>query len=242
MTSHTLLRKYMSDPLPYKIHRHLLQHRGAADREIVSSVTSHKEYPRMPRITLPRCELKMPLEDALSRRTSGREKKSDAAITVDELGGLLQHALAERADGKRNYPSGGALFPIETYVLAQNIKGVQEGIYHYHPKTHALEHLWSVKEHDKIFVSQSAWAESAPAIIILTSLWQRNYEKYGDFGYLLGILEAGHIAQNLLLVATALNLSSCPIAGFRGHELEQILDLDEREQPVYTVVISDKLT
>jgi SagB-type dehydrogenase family enzyme len=81
-------------------------------------------------------------------------------------------------------------------------------------------------------------ASSAPAIIFLTACWKRNYKKYGDFGYMLGMLEAGHMGQNILLAVTALDLNACPLRGFVDETVSRILDIDAAiEQPVYAIAL-----
>ena len=76
-------------------------------------------------------------------------------------------------------------------------------------------------------------------LIVLTGVWGRSSAKYGDFAYLLALLEAGHMSQNILLVATALNLQTRPMMGFDDDIIPQLLDLDpEEEQPVLSIMLS----
>ena len=63
--------------------------------------------------------------------------------------------------------------------------------------------------------------------------------KYGDFAYTHALLEAGHMSENILLVATALDLLCRPMAGFNDELIPKLLDLDpEEEQPILTIMIS----
>jgi SagB-type dehydrogenase family enzyme len=41
----------------------------------------------------------------------------------------------------RATPSAGGLFPIETYLVINNVENIATGIYHYKVKEHALEKL-----------------------------------------------------------------------------------------------------
>lgn len=239
----------MRKPLAYNIHRHLLQARGKSENNFVEGAASSKEYPRMSRIVLPRNDIKMSLSDALNKRYSCRDFDS-APLTKEIVGALLGNAIgipaassAHQAGAKassRPYPSGGALYPIETYVIAQHVEHIPRGAYHYHAPSHALENLWEVPSPLNIFLAQAEWANNAHVIILLTGVWERNYAKYNDFGYLLGVLEAGHMAQNVLLAASALHISACPLGGFNDGAVSDILDLDEKEQPVYAIAIGTK--
>src|SRR5579871_5089869 len=85
---------------------------------------AHKEYPRMPRIQLPEPEMvPMTLQEALQKRRSASSGNPEAPVSLREIGTLLGSALGVRANSEknqvsRNYPSGGALYPIETYLIS----------------------------------------------------------------------------------------------------------------------------
>ena len=74
--------------------------------------------------------------------------------------------------------------------------------------------------------------------LIFTAVWERTASKYGDFSYILSLLEAGHMAQNILLIATALGVCARPIGGFNDAAVKETLDIDNwEEQTVYTVAL-----
>ena len=231
-------------PFSFNIHKHLRDalrsfFKDIKDKgETVASPGAVKEYPRMPRVALPaEPKLSENLEETLKKRRSSRGFSGEMALT--ELGALLRNALGNRKR-TRPYPSGGGLYPIETYVLVRKVKKLEQGVYHFRPDLNVLEYLWKLPSEAKFFTKPNwlAWADDTAATIIFTGLWNRNYEKYRDFGYYLGMLEAGHMAQNVLLAAATLNLEACPIAGFDDPTIVSLLDIDEKiEQPVYTVAL-----
>ncbi len=204
----------------------------------------HKEYPRMPRIILPApTELTSTLPAALAARKS--YQRGGAATAFDErtLGTLFGLSLGMRDKSSRHYPSGGSLYPIETYLLGLTTDGRAPGAYHYHPRAHALEHLWDLdprfSTHD---ITTTPGVPVGSALIVFTALWSRSSAKYGHLSYLHGALEAGHMAQNVLLTATALSLLSRPLAGFDDEKVATMLDLDQRvEQPVYAILVSTRV-
>lgn len=206
---------------------------------------THKEYPRMPRIQLPKPEpLVMPLHEALHTRTSFSVSATERSLSLTELGTLLGNALGMKDETLRHYPSGGALYPIETYILGNVAEGYPSGVFHYHPKAHALEFLWKTPTSFAMSnILRSPDIALAPQLIVFTSVWNRSGAKYGDHAYSHGLLEAGHMAENVLLVATALGMSTRPIAGYDDKVLAKLLDLDERiEQSVYAIALCPSVT
>ncbi|OGG80301.1 hypothetical protein A3A39_03465 [Candidatus Kaiserbacteria bacterium RIFCSPLOWO2_01_FULL_54_13] len=205
----------------------------------------HKEYMRMPRIKLPEPEpLSDTLDAVIGKRASCRVGSFQETFSIGELGTLLGHALRVRDDGRRNYPSGGALFPIETYLVGNVLEGYAPGVFHYHPTAHALEFLWELPpdfDMENVLRSPNPRAPFSSALIVFTSVWDRASAKYGDFSYIIGLLEAGHMSQNVLLVSASLDLCTCPMAGFNDELLTNLLDIDEGyEQPVHTITLCRK--
>lgn len=219
--------------------------RGAFMRSDLVQRGTHKEYPRMPRIVLPKAEpVAMPLHEALHTRKSFSVSATERSLSLTELGTLLGNALGMRDETLRHYPSGGALYPIETYILGNVAVGYPSGVFHYHPKAHALEFLWETPTSFAMSnILRSPDIALAPQLIVFTSVWNRSGAKYGDHAYSHGLLEAGHMAENVLLVATALGMSTRPIAGYDDAALAKLLDLDERiEQSVYSIALCPAVT
>jgi SagB-type dehydrogenase family enzyme len=51
------------------------------------------------------------------------------------------------------------------------------------------------------------------------------------------LMEAGHVAQNICLQATALDLGSVVIGAFSDKEAADILKLDPEEAPLYIIAV-----
>ena len=214
--------------------------RGALVRPGEARTGVHKEYPRMPRIALPApAALTLTLGEALRQRTSCSECSSDRAFSPNELGTLLGSALGMRDAVRRHYPSGGALYPIETYLIGNVLIDRPSGIFHYHPKAHALEFLWETPATFSMTdILRAPYLPPAPSLVVFTSVWSRSSIKYGDFAYSHGLIETGHMAENILLAATALRIGARPVSGCDDRTIIELLDLDEQiEQPVYSVLL-----
>jgi nitroreductase len=106
----------------------------------------YKEYPHKPKVDLGPFEPReaMPLQQALKGRRSIRNFQQEP-ITRDQLSYLLWASTGiQRVEAGyefRTAPSAGALYPIETYLLVNNISGLEMGLYHYSIRTHQLEQL-----------------------------------------------------------------------------------------------------
>lgn len=195
---------------------------------------------------MPQVALKEPTTLDISLATAMQKRRSfpiDGGarlkdLTIDDISNLFGIALRAREDGTRPYPSGGTFYPIETYFIGALEDTASARVYHYDPETHALADLWPIQEDVEIKDIFPGAASVAPAYIILTGMWGRNGTKYGDFGYYLGMLEAGHMAQNILLAGTALNMSTRPMGGFDDTTISHFLDIDENiEQLVYMMML-----
>lgn len=186
-----------------------------------------------------------------STRSFGREPMSSL-----ELSDLLWASTGITGGDSfmflRSAPSAGALFPIETYVVAHRVEGIEPGVYHYRlvgvdaggratsAGGHALEQLVArdVKRRCAACALDQDMAAEAAVVFVWTAVVARSTWKYRQRAYRYIYLDAGHIAQNLLLAAVALGLSACPIAAFYDDEVEELLGLDgENEPPLYMVVV-----
>lgn len=134
---------------------------------------------------------------------------------------------------ERPVPSGGALYPLELYVLAQNIAALTGGVWHYVPLGHRLElvHPYPLPRlfTAEMFLGQSYLADCA-AIVMITSIAERSMWKYEDRGYRYILLEAGHVAQNLNLCATAMGLGCLNLGGFFDRDILGLIGAEPDDQ------------
>lgn len=197
-------------------------------------VGTHKRYTRMTRIALPEPQASdATLAAALKARTSTSDLRV-MAHSWDMFGSLLGLAARSHRDSfKRPYPSESSLYPIEIYIISTALDRNPPSVMHYAPDGHALEILWPLPNTVAIGDLFRNEADTpATGLIILTSVWRRSSDKYGDFSYILALLEAGHVSQNLLLTLTALAIPSCPLSGFNDERISHLLDLNPDEEQV----------
>lgn len=195
--------------------------------------TYYKSYPRTLKVELEDNPPPADFFDVAKKRRSERNF-GRAPITKTELSLLLKYScgiIGRLDDGRfrRTQPSGGARFPIEIYTIVfRTGKDLKAGLYHYNVKDHQLDVLWDREFNDadvaRLFTY--SWVKNASAAMVMTSVFWRNQDKYGERGYRQILLEAGHIGQNIYLVSGALGLKCCALAGTRDEELEKLIDVD----------------
>lgn len=210
---------------------------------------SCKKFKDMPNFPLRNVAQKESLEilDTIKRRRSTREF-SGACLNLTELSTLLYSCMTESKKDSlgitlRNTPSAGALYPLEVYItLPSSIDShLPKGILHYNPKGHYLTLLNIDPQINvvKRFISQpEIQIHKSATIFYITGLLNRSLWKYGDRAYRYMLIEAGHLAQNMLLLATSMKLGCCPIGGFIDNEVNDYLGLDGvNEVTLYIIVI-----
>lgn len=203
----------------------------------------HKEYPRFPTIPLINVDCRYTeFQQLLNLRESYRDF-SDESINYEEISRILLSCRIvdnDRNPERRTYPSGGARFPVELYLLTNNVEGLKKGVYHYSMKNKKLELLveqdWSSFKED----IASPYIDNPGASIIFTAVIPRSEVKYGLRSYPYSLIEAGHMGQNIQLTATELDIGSCPVSGFVDDTIINLLDLSENEIPVYSISLGKK--
>jgi SagB-type dehydrogenase family enzyme len=204
---------------------------------------AYKSYPEAERFALPYAEpLQASLEATIRARRSVRDF-SERAVSLSALAKLLElgcGVMEIDAIPRRAAPSGGGLYPVESYVLSFAVEGLECALWHYHPLTHALERLRAVSGPAVLqpFMPPGLLGAPPPLVLVQSLVFARTQTKYLERGYRFGLLESGHIAQNLLLGAVALGLAAAPIGGFWDDPFNELLGLDpEREAVVYSVLV-----
>jgi SagB-type dehydrogenase family enzyme len=129
-------------------------------------------------------------------------------------------------------PSGGARNPFEAFVIVRAVAGLEPGAYHYDGVAHALGRLPVAPPADLADVlGGQEWFSAAGAVVLLVAYFERCTWKYPHpTGFRVVLLEAGHIAQNLLLAATAHRLAAAPTCAINDRTVEALLGLDRIKQ------------
>lgn len=182
----------------------------------------------------PRSRSDTSVEDALYRRRSTREYR-EGPVSLAELSQLLWAAQGiTDLRGHRTSPSAGALYPLELYVLAGDVKDLSPGIYSYKPHRHELVRV--ERGDRRIDLCNASLGQSsvrnAAAVIVFSAVYDRTTVKYGERGIRYVHMEAGHAAQNVYLQAVSLNLGTVVIGAFNDDAVKKIMKMTDREKPL----------
>lgn len=203
----------------------------------------YKAYPRFDQVLLPSPSTrKFNLYKSLVDRESFRDF-SARKVSLEDLSDLLYYSIGMKrifkndSSENRMYPSAGGRYPLEVYIFALNIKNIDEGVYHYHFKTHSLECVLPGNMYDQIKEEfQPQWVKDSGFLVVMTSIFDRSEMKYKDRAYRHIFTEYGHIGQNFYLIGESLNLGVCSIGGFSDVGLNRILDIDGISESVIGVI------
>ncbi len=207
-----------------------------------------KQYRTAPRVALqPEAPGDNVLSLALRERRSARELASP--LSLEDLSTLLVECFEPTSimsseeygvdQPLRPWPSAGGLYPLDVYVVAVNVDGLEPGLYHHNVLTSELEQLAARPPQEILadgFFYQDFIVESG-AVLLLTAVFDRTITKYGERGYRLVLLDAGHAAQNVLLDAERLGLPAVAVGGFCDDSLAADVGLDGVDEAVVHTVI-----
>jgi SagB-type dehydrogenase family enzyme len=198
-----------------------------------SAARAVKRHGQLPTVALPPGDLPpTAFRDLVAARASERDF-GEGSLRLSHVSTLLETAYGVthhdpgRVQPMRAVPSGGALYPLELYVVALRVARLRTGLYHFDPLRRTLELLRATEARE--VAPLTAYPElvvPSAAILVVTAMFWRTRFKYGLRGYRFALLEAGHVGQSLLLAATALGLAALPVGGFFDRRVDAFLGID----------------
>jgi hypothetical protein len=129
----------------------------------------------------------------------------DEGINLNQASAILwaaQGAISKWGD--RTAPSYRSAFPIEVYTLIRKVDGAKPGVYRYVTDIHGLEPVTATVSGNLHFINEPGSLEKAPMVLVLTT--QSNQPN--------ALIEAGQIAENILLTANNMDLGSTMLQTF----------------------------
>ena len=144
----------------------------------------------------------------------------------------------------RTVPSAGGLYPIEVYMVINNVEGIEQGIYHYNIPKHSLELLKEGDFRTDIMNGclDQKMAYNSAVDFVWTAIIERSKWKYLQRCYRYIYLDAGHIGQSFYLIADALGLGACTIGAIYDDEINSLLEIDGvNETAIYVGVVGKRV-
>jgi len=184
-------------------------------------------------LAIPPVDLRTAIEHRHSVRSYARK-----ALALDELAFLLWCTQGVKSvhgtQGTfRTVPSAGARHAFETYLLVNDVEGLEPGLYRYLALSHRLSR---VKPDPALHIEiahacfDQDFIMRCGVVFLWTAVPYRMTWRYGERGYRDLHLDAGHVCQNLYLAAESVGCGVCAIAAFDDDALARILDIDRKTQ------------
>jgi len=193
--------------------------------------------------------------NCLSNRRSCRDFWENYKLSLNEIGTLLcnSYGVSSKVEvksnnkdsymGLRNVPSGGALFPLEIYLITFN-SDIPPGAYHYRVDKNFLEIIKEGNFIDKLsdIVRGEPFVKvrKSSALIITTGVFERVYIKYGERGYRFMLQESGFVGMLISLIAESMKLGTCMLGGYLDDEMNDFLGIDGAFESINNIIVIGK--
>lgn len=199
-----------------------------------------KTYSNLSPISLPN-DFYQPFQGALSCIDKTKPDKSKSIVfDIKYLAELLFFSagitrVLKLAYGNyymRAASATGALYPIELYVICQDIPGLNAGVYHFCPGDFTLTELRSGDYRATLadIAGDNNTVLHSPVTVAFTSIAWRNAWKYQARSYRHWFWDSGVIAANLLATSISLGLSTQLVMGFVDDAVNRLLRLDDKRE------------
>jgi protease I len=156
-------------------------------------------------------------------------------VSLSQIGQLAWagQGIIDPATGLRTAPSPGAVYPMELYFATK------DGVFVYNPENHTLEEVFNQDVRGRLagFTSQPEAMNEAGCDIILAGSVRKAAARYAKQARNYLLLEAGHIAQNILLEAVSLDLGSVPVGDFDIREITSLCRLPKGSEPIHIICV-----
>jgi SagB-type dehydrogenase family enzyme len=126
----------------------------------------------------------------------------------------------------------GALYPIELYIVCQDLADLKAGVYHFGPADFTLTQIRAGDYRSELAAAAGANQSiiTSPITIIFTSIAWRNAWKYQARSYRHWFWDSGVIAANLLATTVSMGLPTRLIMGFVDDNVNNLLCLEDHQE------------
>ncbi len=203
----------------------------------------YKIYPEAGTMALPR-DIDLPTMPTLEAIATPADGANDLDLTTLTRILFCANGLTQRRKvGGEDYhfraaASAGALYPIETYIAAANVDGMETGLYHFSPADLKVRGLRRGDWREVIAhaTAQRPSIANARAILIMSAIFWRSAWKYHARAYRYCFWDTGTILANLLAAAAAEGISADVVTAFVDRDLETLIGVDGESEGAICVV------
>jgi SagB-type dehydrogenase family enzyme len=185
-------------------------------------------------LTEPKLQGSMSLEEALAKRRSVRQFSGEV-LKYSQIAQLAWagQGITDPQRGLRTAPSAGALYPIDLYFATP------DGLFVYRPQQHSLEQTINEDIRPRLAAVAGGHESIARAgcTIVIAGSSRKLAGQFRDQARTYTLLEAGHVAQNIVLQAVSLGLGSVTIGGFDSREVERLCRLPTGTNAIYLIPV-----
>jgi len=171
------------------------------------------------------------LRKAIEIRRSLR-RYTDDSLSLEELSYLLWLTQGvKKVDEKRNVvwrtvPSAGCRHPFETYLSINRVQGLDRGLYRYIATQNQLVAL-ELDDNFNDQLTEACMGQRQVATSAVTFIWAavpyRTVWRYSERSYRYLYLDAGHVGQNLHLVAESIDCGVCAIGAYHDDAVDELM-------------------
>ncbi len=199
--------------------------------------------PEAPRIALPGpdewrpCVTRPDMVDAIMNRVSHRTYSSKP-LSLDELSFLLYSTqgiktMPNPSVSLRTVPSAGARHSFETWLVARNVKGLEQGLYRYLAVENELLFIGEIAD-IKEKLTAATLGQKFVSWGAVTFIWAcipyRMEWRYGAAAHRVILMDVGHVCQNLYLACEGIGAGTCAVAAYDQELVDELIGVDGEEQ------------
>lgn len=136
-----------------------------------------------------------------------------------------------RTTTRRSYPSSGACYALEVYVLIAHCVGIRPGMYWYNSMDHVLCRVSHMGCPEREMANDAARRmgidTEVPLLILLAAKFERIMRRYHGIAYSLLLKDVGCLMQAMYLSAAAMDLSACAIGTGNSRLFSLVIGAEE---------------
>src|SRR2546425_11824676 len=172
---------------------------------------------------------------AISGRTSKTEPLNLGLTELAELlyfsaGLTRKYRFGSELHYMRAASATGALYPVELYVVAGDVAGLEAGVYHFDPLGFQLSRIRKGDYRAELAAVSNDVIALAPATIAFTSMAWKNAWKYEARSYRHWFWDDGVIVANLISLSASMGSPARILQGFVDQTVNELLGLKDEEE------------